>query len=566
MENKPNVAGSGPTWMFDIDSLSQTMNYHPVIAENQSNPNVGFQDTKKAGEEGTQTYVLFPVLSNGSINSQNNNKDALVDGKEHDDDIQKSVSPDFHSSSSGAQTRKQGDKTENKGKGKSPVVTITGFMDLNAEFKECNNNSNDVGAEADINNLESIISVSPILTTRIHKDHPSSQFIGDLSSTTQTKSMARAVRDQEPKRVHQALNDPSWIESMQEELLQFKMQKVWILVDLPYGKKAIEEEVYVCQPPGFEDPKNPDKVYKVVKALYGLHQALRAWYETLATYLLENRFHRGTIDQTLFIKKQQKDILLVSDELNGRTHFLLRSLEKPLLKDLDGEDVDVHTYRSMIGSLIYLTSSRPDIMFVVCACAQFQVTSKVSHLNAVKRIFRYLKGKPYLGLWYQNDSPFDLVAYSDSDYAGASLDRKSTTGGCQFLGCRLIFWQCKKQIVVATSLTKAEYVAAASGCAQVLWIQNQLLDYGLISWQCKKQTVIATFSIEAEYVAAASGCAQVLWIQNQLLDYGYKFMHTYLRNMVIEMVVLNLLSDALPIITNGTKLTMSNPQERVDSP
>nr|GEX94372.1 putative ribonuclease H-like domain-containing protein [Tanacetum cinerariifolium] len=298
-----------------------------------------------------------------------------------------------------------------------------------------------------------------------------------------------------------------------------------------YG--TIEEEVYVCQPPGFEDPEYPDKVYKVVKALYGLHQAPRAWYETLATYLLENGFQRGTIYQTLFIKKQQKDILLVQiyvdDIIFGATNkalcqsfeklikdkFQISSMgeltfflglqvkqkkdgifisqdkyvaeilrkfglsegrsastpidaEKPLLKDSDGKDVDVHTYWSMIGSLMYLTSSRPDIMFAVCVCARFQVTSKVSHLNAVKRIFRYLKGKPYLGLWYPKDSPFDLVAYSDSDYAGASLDRKSTTGRCQFLGCRLIFWQCKKQIVVATSSIKAEYVAAASGYAQVL--------------------------------------------------------------------------------------------------
>nr|GFB92602.1 uncharacterized mitochondrial protein AtMg00810-like [Tanacetum cinerariifolium] len=132
----------------------------------------------------------------------------------------------------------------------------------------------------------------------------------------------------------------------------------------------------------------------------------------------------------------------------------------------------------MIGSLMYLTSSRPDIMFAVYACARFQVTPKASHLHAVKRIFRYLKGKPNLGLWYLKDSSFDLVAYSDSDYPGASLDRKSTTWGCQFLGCRLISWQCKKQTVVDTSSTEAEYVVAASCCAQVLWIQNQLLDYG----------------------------------------------------------------------------------------
>nr|GEZ13977.1 hypothetical protein [Tanacetum cinerariifolium] len=151
--------------------------------------------------------------------------------------------------------------------------------------------------------------------------------------------------------------------------------------------------------------------------------------------------------------------------------------EKPLLKDPDGEDVDVHTYILMIGSLMYLTSSRPDIMFVVCACAYFQVTPKDLHLHVVKRIFKYLKGKPHLDLWYSKDSPFDLVAYSNSDYAGASLDRKSTSEGCQFLRCRLNSWQCKKRTVMATSSTEAEYVAAASCCAQVLWIQNQLLDY-----------------------------------------------------------------------------------------
>nr|GEU49630.1 uncharacterized mitochondrial protein AtMg00810-like [Tanacetum cinerariifolium] len=143
--------------------------------------------------------------------------------------------------------------------------------------------------------------------------------------------------------------------------------------------------------------------------------------------------------------------------LNGNSRVVTKSAstpidtEKPLLKDPDGEDVDIHTYRSMIGPLMYLTSSRPDIMFA---------------------------GKPHLGLWYPKDSPFNLVAYSNSDYAGASLDRKSTTGGCQFLSYRLISWQCKKQTVVATLLIEAEYVAAASYCAQVLWIQNQLLDYG----------------------------------------------------------------------------------------
>ncbi|GJZ13115.1 putative ribonuclease H-like domain-containing protein [Tanacetum coccineum] len=279
-----------------------------------------------------------------------------------------------------------------------------------------------------------------------------------------------------------------------------------------YGK--IEEEVYVCQLPGFKDPEFPDRVYKVEKALYGLHQAPRAWYETLSTYLLDNGFQRGQIDKNLFIKRVKGDILLVQvyvdDIIFGSTKkslctefeklmhkkFQMSSMgekfgfsivktastpmetSKPLMKDENAEDVDVHLYRLMIGSLMYLTSSRPGIMFVVCACARFRVTPKASHLHAMKRIFRYLKGQPKLGLWYPKDSPFNLKAYIDNDYVGASLDRKCTTGGCQFLRRRLISWQCKKQTVVANSTTEAEYVAASSCCGQVLWIQNQLLDYG----------------------------------------------------------------------------------------
>ncbi|KAJ9539165.1 LOW QUALITY PROTEIN: hypothetical protein OSB04_031898 [Centaurea solstitialis] len=150
---------------------------------------------------------------------------------------------------------------------------------------------------------------------------------------------------------------------------------------------------------------------------------------------------------------------------------------KHLTADVEGEEVDFHNYRSMIGSLMYLTASRPDIMFAVCVCARYQ--AKESHLHAVKRIFKYLKGQPTLGLWYPNDSSFDLVAYTDSDYGGANLDRKSTSGGCQFLGGRLVSWQCKKQTTISQSTTEAEYITASHCCSQVLWIQNQMLDYGL---------------------------------------------------------------------------------------
>ncbi|GJZ62130.1 putative ribonuclease H-like domain-containing protein [Tanacetum coccineum] len=210
--------------------------------------------------------------------------------------------------------------------------------------------------------------------------------------------------------------------------------------------------------------------------------------------LMKDKFQMSSMGELTFflglqVQQKKKGIFISQDKY---VHEILRKynytdvksastptdLEKPLVQDGDAADVDEHLYRSMIGSLMYLTASRPDIMFAVCACARFQVSPKTSHLLAVKRIFRYLKGKPSLGLWYSKDSPLELVAYTDSDYAGATQDRKSTTRGCQFLGNRLISWQCKKQTVVATSTTEAEYVAAASCCGQVLWIQNQLLDYG----------------------------------------------------------------------------------------
>nr|GEY57576.1 hypothetical protein [Tanacetum cinerariifolium] len=141
--------------------------------------------------------------------------------------------------------------------------------------------------------------------------------------------------------------------------------------------------------------------------------------------------------------------------------------ENPWEKDVTGKDVKLHLYRSMIGSIMYLTASRPDIMFAVCACARHQVTPKECHLHAVKRIFRYLKGNPKLGLWYPKESLFELVTYSDNDYGGAIQDSKSIIGGCQFLGRRLISWQCKKHTIVTTSTTEAVYVAAVSGCGHV---------------------------------------------------------------------------------------------------
>nr|GEU90960.1 hypothetical protein [Tanacetum cinerariifolium] len=436
-----------------------------------------------------------------------NAEDDAFDGKEHYFGIKKPESEVILSSSSSAQSKEQDEKTKKEAKRKSHVESVTRYRDLNAEFENCSKNSSNevnaassivptfgqnslnstntfsvaglsndvvsptyvkssfidasrlpndpdmpeleaitysddedvVGAEADFNNLESSIPVSHIPTTRIHKDHPVSQIIGDLSSTTQTRSMTRAVKDQ--------------------ELLQFKMQKVWVLVDLPYEKRAIgtkwvyknkkdergivirnkarliaqghtqeeginykevfapvarieairlflyyasfigfmvyqmdvksaflygtiKEEVYVCQPSGFEEPDHLDKVYKVVKALYGLHQAPRAWYETLATYFLENddiisgatnkdlcrsfeklmkdKFQMSFMEELTFFLglqvKQKKDVIFISQDkyvaeilrkfglTEGKSASTPIDTEKPLWTDPDGEDVDVHSY------------------------------------------------------------------------------------------------------------------------------------------------------------------------------------------------------------------------------
>nr|GEV49534.1 hypothetical protein [Tanacetum cinerariifolium] len=328
----------------------------------------------------------------------------------------------------------------------------------------------DEGAEAAYNNLETVILVSPIPSTRIHKDHPKEQIIGEM----------------EPKKVTQALDDESWIEVMQEELLQFKLLNVWTQMDLPLGKRAIGAQwVYINkrdqrgiivrnkarlvaqghrQEEGIDydevfapvarieairlfmayasfmdftfyqmDVKKfLDRMYTVEKALYGLHQAPKAWYETLSTYLLDNGFRRGTIDKTLFIKLIKDDILLVQVYVD--------------------DIIFGSTKRSLSTEFEQLMHKR------------FQMSSmgELTFFLGLQRIFRYLKGQSILGLWYPKDSPLKLIVYFDSDYVGANFDRKSTIGGCQLLGSRLIFWQCKKQTIMANSRTESEYIATSN--------------------------------------------------------------------------------------------------------
>nr|GEU45490.1 hypothetical protein [Tanacetum cinerariifolium] len=453
------------------------------------------------------------------VGCSNNDGDATFDGKEHDFDAKKPESEVSVSPSSSAQSRKQDDKTKKEDKGKTPTVgqnscnstnTFSADGPSNAaasptygkssfigasqlpddpdmpelEDSTYSNDEDNVGTEADFNNLESSIIVSLIPTTRFHKDHPVSQFIGDLSSTTQTRSLTRVVKDQgglshmfnddfytcmfacfisqeEPKRVHQALKDTSWIETMQEELLQFKMQKVWVLVDFPYGKRAIgtkwvfrnkkdergivirnkarlfaqehtqeeginyeevfalvskieairlflayasfmsfmvyqmdvksaflygtiEEEVYVCQPLGFEDPDHPDKVYKVVKALYGLHQ-------------------------TLFIKRQKGDILLVQIYVND---IIFSATNKDLCKSFEKLMKDKFQMSSM-GELTYFlglqVKQNKDGIFI----------SQDKYVAKILRKFRLTEGK-------STSTPIDIEKPLLKDPDGKGFSRVET--------------------------------------------------------------------------------------------------------------------------------------------
>ncbi|GJW47252.1 putative ribonuclease H-like domain-containing protein [Tanacetum coccineum] len=502
LENKPNVAGNGPTWLFDIDSLTNSMNYQPVTARNQTNKNAGPQETNdNAGTQVNvdaditarkknvpeQQYILMPLCSSGfsfsstfkgstdavvddaelapedSVNENNVHDSATKDDKDDHKKIAKEKEAfrnEFERRIAQEMAAKSTDKDKSTNSIYSSPINTAGSKEANAYspysdhifdslvnavsssfdvpddpnmpaledigiFDDAYDDRDEV-AGADLNNLELTIVVSPIPTSRIHKDHPKDQIIGELHSATQTR---------EPKKVTQAMEDPSWIGAMQEELTQFSLQKVWTLVDLPNVKRAIgtkwvyrnkkdkrcivvrnkarlvaqghtqqegidfDEEVYVQQPPGFIDPQFPNKVYKVKKALYGLHQPVKQQEDGIF----------------ISLDKYMVNILKKFDFTTVKTASTPLEPNKPLLKDEEAAAVDVHLYRSMIGSLMYLTASRPNIMFAVCNCARFQVSPKTSHLHAVKRIFRYLKGQPKLGLWYPRDSPFELEAFTDSD-------------------------------------------------------------------------------------------------------------------------------------------------------
>ncbi|GKA61366.1 putative ribonuclease H-like domain-containing protein [Tanacetum coccineum] len=493
LENAPNVIGNGSDWFFDVDSLSKSMNYVPVIAGNQTNSIAGKRDNIVAGqaEKNTkpeQEYILIPLcttdplISQGPKNSEEDDgmKPTKVDENEasnKDGKDDQAIRSEFERLLQQEKQTEHPNSTNSINTVSTPVSTagpsfiyddqsspVTAAKASNAfedhlfeRFSPFRNaftlplvsyvtpmndtrifgNAYDdegVGAEADLNNLETTMNVSLIPTTRIDKDHPKDHIIRDLNSSIQTRRMTKMSDEyaMEPKKAIQALEDPSWVEAMQEELLQFKLLKMDVKSAFLYG--ITKEEVYVCQPPGFEDPHFPDKVYKVYVDDIIFGSTKKSLCDEFKG-LMHKRFQMSSMGELTFflgLQVQQKEdgiftsqdkylaeILKKFDFATVKTASTPIETNKALVKDEEAEAVDVHLYRSMIGSLMYLTTFRPDIMFAVCACAR--------------------------------DSTFDLEAFSDSDYAGASLDIKSTTG---------------------------EYVAAAHCYGQVLWIQNQMLDYG----------------------------------------------------------------------------------------
>nr|GEW46705.1 ribonuclease H-like domain-containing protein [Tanacetum cinerariifolium] len=302
----------------------------------------------------------------------------------------------------------------------------------------------------------------------------------------------------------------------------------------------LREEVYVSQPDGFVDQNKPNHVYKLKKALYGLKQATRAWYDMLSSFLISQDFSKGSVDPTLFICRNDNELLLVQIYVDdiifaASTPELLDTpmVEKSKLdEDKEGKAINSSHYRGMIGTLLYLTASRPDLQLAICMCAQYQAWLIENHIHAVKRIFRYLRGTVYRGLWYPKDSSVTLTAFVNADHAGCQDTRRSTSGSLQFLGERLISWSSKRKKSAAISSTKAEYIALSGCCAQILWMRSKLTDYGLgfnkIPMYCDNKSAIALC------------CNNVQHSRSKHIDIRYHFIKEQVENGVIELYFVNM--------------------------
>nr|GEZ39535.1 retrotransposon protein, putative, unclassified [Tanacetum cinerariifolium] len=316
------------------------------------------------------------------------------------------------------------------------------------------------------------------------KDHPLNNIIGQLSRPVSTR--LEAIRIFLAYATH-------------KNMVVYQMD-----VKTAFLNGNLLEEVYVGQPDGFVDPDNPNHVYKLNKALYGLKQAPRAWYDMLSSFLLSQDFSK--VD-TPMVEKSKLD------------------------EDRERKAVDPSHYRGMIGTLLYLTASRPNLQFAICMCARYQARPTEKHVHAVKRIFRYLRGTVHRGLWYLKDSSVSLIAFADADHAGCQDTRRSTSGSVQFLGERLISWSLKRQKSAAISGTKAEYIALSGCCAQILWMRSQLSDYGL------GFNKIPMYYGNKSAIALCYNNVEHSWSKH--IDIRYHFIKEQVENWVIELYFVN---------------------------
>ncbi|GJU78077.1 putative ribonuclease H-like domain-containing protein [Tanacetum coccineum] len=484
-----------PNWLFDIDSLTNSMNYVPVVVAGTSSTNIsGTKEDANQAVKDNVSSLRFIALPNWFHDAHMETSNDSVRNSEANDDPQKEQDGTADVSESSGNTNPTASSKDSLADQVEPVLSPTVEFEvptvsspvptgstnvLDSESPELpasptvetdksnmeTNSTSLTKVEADISNMETDIQVlvdcpkgvRPIRTKWVLKNKKDERVI---VIRNKARLVAQGHTQEEGIDYEEVFALVARIEAIRLFLayasyMGFIVYQMDVKSAFLYG--TIDEEVYVMQPPGFEDPEFPYKVYRVEKAMYGLHQAPRAWYGTLSKYLLANGLQRefealmhdkfkmsamGELsfflglqvlqnNDDIFISqyKYVGDILKKFGSSDVRTAKTPMDKENPWGKDGPGKYVDLHLYRSMIGSLTYLTASRPDFMFVVCVCVRHQVTPKECHLHAVKRIFRYLKGQPLLGLWYPKESPFDLVAYSDSDYDGDNQDRKSTTGG-----------------------------------------------------------------------------------------------------------------------------------------
>nr|GEY59078.1 Gag-Pol polyprotein [Tanacetum cinerariifolium] len=385
-------------------------------------------------------------------------------------------------------------------------------------------------------------------STSATKDHPPEQVIGEPSRPVLTRNQLRSYGDMciyalsvsimEPKNVKEAMTDPVWIESMQKELLKFKRMDVWVLVPAPDNispltlkwifKNKNDEENMVIQNKsrlvvrGYRQEEGLyfEESFALVTRMeairifltYTSHKLFTVSQMDVITVFLHGSLKEdvyvyqpeGTIDPTLFIRLFDNDILVSNYVLEILKNYGMKScnpvgtpmeIKDKLDLDQNGTLVDATKYRSMIGALMYLMSSGPDIVHATCLCARYQAKPTEKYLKEVKRVFRYLRRTINTGLWYTKDSGFELTGFSDADYTGCKDTLNSTSGRAQFLGEKLVSWSSKKQDCTALSTAEAEYVSLSACCAQVLWMRIQLTDYDFhfkkIPIYCDSKSAIA---------------------------------------------------------------------------